>query len=123
MPHPGMDFKEPFTAAINRYLLCRMGVATRTTGGSHVRMIVGNSGTLGYSRLLISTVRYRRCETFQPPVTRSRILESGPCLGPTPERVYLNGLPGVSLKPPNSVRPSGTLTVRALAVLFLSFAP
>ena len=35
---------------------------------------------------------------------------------------YLTGAPGVDWKPPNSFRPSGSVTVRALAMLLLSFA-
>jgi hypothetical protein len=36
---------------------------------------------------------------------------------------YLRGAPGVLMKPPNSFRPSGMVTVRALAMLLRSFAP
>jgi hypothetical protein len=39
------------------------------------------------------------------------------------KRGYLTGAPGVVWKPPNSFRPSGMVTVRALATSLPSFAP
>ena len=38
------------------------------------------------------------------------------------ERGYFTGAPGVDWKPPNSFRPSGMVTVLALAMLLPSFA-
>jgi hypothetical protein len=54
--------------------------------------------------------------------TRSKV-NPGARGGVTVKRGYLWGAPGVLMKPPNSFRPSGMVTVRALAVLLPSFAP
>jgi hypothetical protein len=57
-----------------------------------------------------------------PAFWRHEVLNALDRLARTIQHCYLGGAPGVDWNPPNNFRPSGNVTVRALATLLPSFA-